>query len=192
VLLTGLLSSRVGIAAGQVSFMFDGAGVMANRSYLYSADALPTAGADKKPRVVGIAEWNYDIPLAFRLLLSAHPRKCRSVIWDFPDEIALAGDYEQGVTRLLSYLDRIEQPEIAELRDEAREFLAANKRRYFILECGEIFDMDSEPLAAQNDRLLSAVLELVSDFPSLAIAEDVNSLGLGNWSNVLYFDPNAE
>ncbi|QEG32123.1 hypothetical protein GobsT_69740 [Gemmata obscuriglobus] len=44
---------------------------MANRSYLYAADALPTSGAEKKPRIVDIAEWKYDIPIAFRLLLSA-------------------------------------------------------------------------------------------------------------------------
>ena len=66
---------------------------MANRSYLYSADTLPTSDVNQKPRVVGISEWNYDIPVAFRLLLSGYPRKCRSVIWDFPDEIAIAGDY---------------------------------------------------------------------------------------------------
>lgn len=166
---------------------------MANRSYLYSTDALPSAEAEKKPPAVGIAEWNYDIPLAFRLLLSAHPRKCRSLIWDFPEEIAIAGDYVQGVARLLRYLDRIDDPAIAELRDEARSFLTAdeNKRRYFILECGEIFELDSEPLAAQNDRLLSELLELESTSADLP-AGDIESLGLGNWSNILYFDPNAE
>lgn len=166
---------------------------MANRSYLYSADELPMAGGGKKPRVVGIAEWNYDIPIAFRLLASARPRKCRSVIWEFPDEIAVAGDYERGVARLLQYLDQVECPEIAELRDEAREFLtsAENRRRYFILECGELFQMGGEPLAAQNDRLLSELLELESNFSDAAATADVDSLGLGNWSNALYFDPNV-
>jgi hypothetical protein len=163
-------------------------GVMANRSYLYSADDLVLAGANQKPRVVGVAEWNYDIPVAFRLLLSAYPRKCRSVIWDVPDEIAIASDYEQGVARLLHYLDRIKDPQIAELRDEAQAFLTAaeNKRRYFILECGEIFELGSEPLAVQNERLLSELLELESDFPSPTAADDVDSLGLGNWSNFLW------
>ena len=105
----------------------------------------------------------------------------------------IAGDYEQGVARLLRYLDRIGHPKIAELRDEARAFLTAaeNKRRYFILECGEIFQMDSEPLAAQNERLLSELLELESNAPGPATVQDIDSLGLGNWSNILYFDPNA-
>lgn len=167
---------------------------MANRSYLYSVDALPTAGAEKKPRVVGIAEWNYDIPLAFRLLLSAHPRTCHSLIWDFPDEIAIAGDYEQGVARLLGYLDELDRPEIAKLREEARAFLTAteNKRRYFVLECGEIFEMDVEPLTAQNKRLLSELLELERKAPGPDAAGDIDALGLGNWSNILYFDPNDE
>ncbi|MFT3883272.1 MAG: hypothetical protein QM703_26915 [Gemmatales bacterium] len=167
---------------------------MANRSYLYSADTLPTQEANTKPVAVGISEWNYDIPLAFRLLLSADPRKCRSLIWDFPDEIAIAGDYEYGVAHLFRYLDQIKDPEIVQLRDDARKFLGAteNKRRYFILECGEIFELDSEPLAAQNDLLLSEVLEMESDLPCPTAALDIESLGLGNWSNILYFDPNAK
>lgn len=167
---------------------------MANRSYLYSVDELPIAGAEQKPRVVGISEWNYDIPLAFRLLLSAHPRKCHSLIWDYPDEIAVAGDYEQGVARLLGYLDELNRPELAELREEARAFLTAaeNKRQYFVLECGEIFEMDLEPLTAQNERLLSELLDLETNSPEPTAAADINALGLGNWSNILYFDPNEE
>lgn len=165
---------------------------MANRSYLYSVDALPVAGADEKPLVVGIAEWNYDIPLAFRLLVSAHPRKCRSLIWEYPDEIAIAGDYDQGVARLLDYLDGMNQSGIAALRDEARAFLNAdeNKRRYFVLECGEIYEMDAEPLIDQNERLLAELLELGSSIPKPDKTEDIHTLGLGNWSNVLYYDPN--
>lgn len=195
---------------------------MANRSYLYSTNSVPPA-ADKSQRsIVGISEWNYDIPLVFKLLLSANPKKCRSLIWDVPDEIAVAGDYEEGVTRLFRVLDRISIPEIVPLRDEAREFLAAerNKGQYFVLECGEIFEMIDQPLTSQNDELLSEIRNIDGSAEETLAAyckspqtspgkgllsrllrrtdpsspqssrPDINSIGFGNWSNVLFYDPN--
>ena len=116
------------------------------------------------------------------------------MIWDCADEIAIAGDYDEGVSRLLRYLDRIEHPRITELRDRTRKFLtvAENKRRYFILECGEIFEMEDAPLAEQTNQLLSEILELNSTSSDSFAGLDIETLGLGNWSNELYFNPGAE
>jgi hypothetical protein len=196
---------------------------MANRSYLYSSNLVPSPEANEgEGRMNGISEWNYDIPIAFKILLSANPRKCRSSIWEVPEEIAIAGDYDPGVDRLFRFLDRIALPEIKSLKDEARQFLTAdaNKNRYFVLECGEIFEMDDEPLVEQNDRLLAEIRNIepameaaIAQFSptkpsearsggffsrllgSKSLASEktippdaIHSLGLGNWSNILYFD----
>jgi hypothetical protein len=196
---------------------------MANRSYLYSSNFVPSPDANEVDRrMTGIAEWNYDIPIAFKVLLSGNPRKCRSSIWEVPEEIAIVGDYDLGLARLFRFLDRIPLPEVVPLKEEARRFLTdeANKNRYFVLECGEIFEMDEVPLSEQNDRLLAevrnieplveAVLANLSpsqpttakprgflsrllgrEPPAVAkkaSAAGVDSVGLGNWSNILYFD----
>jgi hypothetical protein len=196
---------------------------MANRSYLYSSNFVPSLEANAGDRrITGISEWSYDIPIAFKVLLSGNPRKCRSSIWEVPEEIAIVGDYNLGLDRLLCFLDRMPLPEVAPLKDESRRFLEdeANKNPYFVLECGEIFEMEDSPLAEQNDRLLAEILKiepviesslasLLPNRPSTPKArgffsrvlgrnppaaqqkvttDAVQSLGLGNWSNVLYFD----
>jgi hypothetical protein len=74
---------------------------MANRSYLYSTNYLPGSAATGSRRVVGIAEFGNDIPIVFKLLLSGNPRTCVSLIFEGTDEIALVGDYQLGVGRLL-------------------------------------------------------------------------------------------
>lgn len=192
---------------------------MANRSYLYATDVPPSPAV--KPadgRMIGISEWNYDIPPAFKLLLTGSPRKSISSIWQVPDEIAIVGDYGSGVSRLLRELDKIADPRIADLRSEAKAFLSdsKNQRSVFVLECGEIYELESKPLAEQNDRLWKEIGALsMSDsieWPVEATkpqsgllarvfgtrkagrsAEiDIDSLGLGNWSNVLYYEPYVE
>jgi len=198
---------------------------VANRSYLYSTNVVPGQDADKsKRRIVGISEWNYDIPLVFRLLASGGTRTCRSVIWDNPDEIALLGDYAEGVARLRAFLKQIELPAAQPLIQEALAFLdkESNRNTYFLLECGEIFDMEETPLAAQNAQLLHGMSNLHAETESILAGmrklhaeqaksagliarlfgakppkpadpktdplQPLRALGLGYWSNVLYFD----
>ena len=196
---------------------------MANRSYLYSSTLVPSPEANQNDqRMNGISELNYDIPIVFKILLSGNPRKCRSSIWEVPEEIAIVGEYDHGVDRLLRFLDRLSLPEIIPLKEEARQFLTsdANRNRYLVLECGEIFEMDGEPPAEQNDRLLAEIRNIEpvmeSAFATLSPNQPIksnsggffsrllgskpsategkvsvnaiHSLGLGNWSNILYFD----
>jgi hypothetical protein len=201
---------------------------MANRCYLYSTNFLPgrdVTGGDR--RVVGIAEWSWDIPLVFKLLLSGDPRKCRSLIWDVPEEVAVVGNYDVGVANLLAFLERISHPAAPALKEEAEEFLAAekNKNPYFLLEGSEIFDIgDASPAespAQQNDLLLAEIKDLgpamekaIAELDARVHEEThppgffarffgartpmrkddssdlIYNLGLGGWTNVLFYDPN--
>jgi hypothetical protein len=136
---------------------------VANRSYLYSTNVTPGPGMRKAERkLTGISEWTYDIPIVFKLLVSGAPRTCRSNIWDNSDEIAIIGDFAQGVDRLTAFLRRIDLPVAQPLIAEALEFLArdANRNPYFILEAGEVLDMGDDPVPAQNARLLDELLSL--------------------------------
>lgn len=197
---------------------------MANRSYLYSTNVIPGPDAISQGRkLVGISEWNYDIPIVFRLLLSGNPRSCRSSIWETPEEIAILGDYATGVKNLTAFLSQITLPAAQGLITEALDFLSqpVNKSQYFVLECGEIFEMDEEPLLEQNQALLDQIKNLQPEIdralknlassataspkskgifslfkgrsaPEPTSAQDslkpIYDLGLGNWSNILYFD----
>ena len=52
---------------------------MANRSYLY---------AIKGDKTVGISEYNYDIPIAYKVLLSQNTKRVKSKINKNPFKIA--------------------------------------------------------------------------------------------------------
>lgn len=138
---------------------------MANRSYLYSTNVIPGTEAKKEDRKsIGISEWNYDIPIVFKLLLSGNPRTCKSSIWEIPEDIALVGDYAAGVECLEALMSKIKVPEAQSLVSEAMAFLRKpeNQNQFLVLEGGEIFDMGQEPLSEQNLALLEEIKNLQS------------------------------
>ena len=55
---------------------------MANRSYLYSLGNRPTSYRDRPETISGLSEWPYDIPFVYRLLMSADPQLCGSLVSD--------------------------------------------------------------------------------------------------------------
>ncbi len=72
---------------------------MANRSYVYSIDAIPAPGQAPKP-IRSLTEFNYDVPRVHKILASAAPERCQSVIW--PDHrVGVVASYAGGVERLL-------------------------------------------------------------------------------------------
>jgi hypothetical protein len=142
---------------------------------------------------------------------------CPSSIFGVPDDVALAGDYESGTSRLFDFLDRITNPAAAADKNEAREFLSAmkNRRRYFVLEAGEIFDLLDKPLVVQVRQLLSELQNLDAEIEAALASVNapdttpeisqgflaavrrairgtppapLDTLGLGNWSDVLFYD----
>jgi hypothetical protein len=136
---------------------------MANRSYLYAIDVVPSADSPpSKSRCVGLSEFSSAIPIVFKLLLSGNPRTCRSIIWRTPDDIALVGEYAPGFRRLKEFLAQIDLPAAQPLIKECLRFLEdkRNRRKYFLLECGEVFDLTEEPIDQQNAELLNQIRNL--------------------------------
>ena len=79
---------------------------MANRSYLYTSEHLPGSPESEKDRDLhSIAEWNYDIPLVFKLLLTGNPIAVESSIWEVSEKIAVAGEFESGLKALALNLE---------------------------------------------------------------------------------------
>lgn len=64
---------------------------MANRSYLYSLSNRPTTYEDRPETISGLSEWAYDVPFVYRLLMSADPQLCASLVSD-----GLEDDEESG------------------------------------------------------------------------------------------------
>jgi len=192
---------------------------MANRCYLYTTDHLPgSAEWMRKKDLRGVAEWNDDIPLVFQILLSGNPVTVRSSIWDSPELLALAGDSETGLRRLMAYLQLL--PAQAEpLVADAKAFFAdpENHKKYFVLETREIFDYADREMAEKNAEIISQISAIGDDLSKLYLPEPASAepffrglirrllkmpppgplapyyeVGLGLWSNNLYYDFSPE
>ncbi|WP_395348756.1 hypothetical protein [Variovorax sp. UC122_21] len=186
---------------------------MANRSYLYASTALPDAQAGT-PALRGISEYGYDVPLVFRLLVSCETRPCHSAMWNDPRPLALAGRCGPGSARLAAFLARIEHPAISPLREDALRFLAERTRpdEWFVLEPAEVLGMGDAPVADEVEKLRLGLGELDAEIertlatlaprpksfwqrllpPAQQVVETpIRELGLGHWSDTLYFSFDA-
>ncbi|NDV94111.1 hypothetical protein D0T84_04150 [Dysgonomonas sp. 521] len=158
---------------------------MANRSYLYSIDFDVTQQKrTEQDKVLSISEWNYDIPISYKILLSVNTRKSHSLIWNYEHPIALTGDYEAGKNKLYEFLQRVydlnlyDKEELQEIIKQTKEFLDREdrKQKYFFLECGEIYEMEDTPLEEQNDDLLEAILDVEADINEfINVVEELNN-----------------
>lgn len=175
---------------------------MANRSHVYVTDVVPTAAENGAPR--GICEYNYDIPLAHRVLVGNQPRQCVSAIWP-EHEIAIigeaAGAYERlaELVRVLGEGDVPKRKEFDRAVAQMHSFFAADaaKGRYFLLEAGELFDAEGD-LEGGVQRTLRGIPAAVADAEAM-IAGKANAkltklraaweteLGIGWFSSVLYY-----
>ncbi len=94
---------------------------------------------------------------------------------------------------------------------DALRFLRSHTEpdHYFVLECGEIFDMDDEPFAEQGTALMTGLADIDAEMEAAlatlapakprfrerlftptqeSVEEPLRELGLGYWSETLYFD----
>jgi hypothetical protein len=156
---------------------------MANRSYLYSTN-LDSTTRKKEPtdKILSLGEYNYAIPLAFKILVSQEPKICPSVVWDYEHPIALLGDYEKGKAKLLQFLDEVRsknifpENEMIDLIEKTFFFLNREDRKeqFSILECGEIYEMGDDELEEQNKQVFEEIknidqqmIEFYSDIEKL-------------------------
>lgn len=167
---------------------------MANRSYVYAADELPVPG-QARPAAKGVSEWNWDVPLVHRVLLTGNPQVRPSLIWLEDDALAIAGDYATGVANLAVFLAALPHPEAAAQAAEALRFLhqPGVTSRYLWLEPAEILELDDDlGLVEATERLRWEIAGLHDPY-ALAAAVPPKELtaatGHGSWSSTLYYGP---
>ncbi|MFG2567042.1 hypothetical protein ACGFR6_16540 [Streptomyces sp. NPDC048567] len=130
---------------------------MANRSYLYSADSVPS-DADIPQRIRCISEHNWDIPLAHKLLVGYGTTVVPSMIWNHP--ICIAADYADGAALLRGVLRAVgngleDDAEFAECVARTTAHLEKQEAKFFLLETGEIVSMAYDDPAESVRRLAS-------------------------------------
>ncbi|QQO09123.1 hypothetical protein [Breznakiella homolactica] len=174
---------------------------MANRSYLYAVNFDPTERKreDGDP-AASIGEWNYGVPLCFKLLLSVNPREVSSILFDYKDPIAVIGEYRPGLERMYAFIEELktrdlyDTAELERLLAETRKFFAGiPEERYFVLECGELYQMEDRDFGEQNRDLLKQLGNIdgeIEQFYRDAAEQPKDRdwlLGFGEWSDVLYY-----
>ncbi|WP_433216558.1 hypothetical protein [Microtetraspora malaysiensis] len=136
---------RLRPGAGTAHFLSAGAvmvAAMANRSYLYSADSLPSAEDIPKP-IRCISEHNWSIPLAHKLLVGRETAVVPSMIWN--PRIGIAADFAGGAS-LLGDLLRVVGQELTDRDfsvcvDKTMAHLDKQRGKFFLLETGEIISL---------------------------------------------------
>lgn len=151
---------------------------VANRSYLYSISNRPTSYVDRPETIHGLAEWAYDVPLSFQVLMSGNPQLCASLVADgLEDEpegaksklYALSAEFEPGYARLrrlaaaLRFAAEGRAPALLEALVEMLSFLEQHRDRYLLLETIELDMMMVEgegPLRESVEHCLAACLQV--------------------------------
>jgi hypothetical protein len=159
---------------------------MANRSHLYAANTLPSAAGRPDP-VVAVSEHNWSIPLAHLILVSFDTRPVPSMIWD--RRMGVAGDYDRGAALLVDLLRRVgedveDERDFQQVAAKTRAQLEERRAKYFLLEAGDILDMDDGPYPEAFDRLVDHHIPLLAAQAEAAIAgenEEWLAIARGRW-----------
>ncbi|MFF2197527.1 hypothetical protein [Streptomyces sp. NPDC058157] len=130
---------------------------MAHRSYLYSADSMPTE--DDIPQAIRcISEHNWGIPLAHKLLVGYGTTIVPSMIWS--PRIGIAADYDRGATLLRALLKAVgqgleEDDEFSRCAEKTAAHLEKQRAHHFLLETGEMISLSDDDPEAAVQRLVA-------------------------------------
>ncbi len=169
---------------------------MSNRAMLY---------ARKGKTMTGISEYNYEIPLAYKILVSQKTRRVHSKVFFSPFRTAIRGDYDLGVEKLYAFLDELkkrnyfDEKKFDKITEETREFLEKNRgHNYFYLEGAEVYESPSFLENIKMKKQISKIDQEIEGFfrkmdkLKQEKAEDkldkmLCSIGIQEWSDYLYY-----
>ena len=127
---------------------------MANRTYLYITDDV-----EKREKIRGIAEYNYDFPLLFKIMCSTEPVPGKSSIFNLEEKAAIISEMSGGIDKIKNFLLKMKEEKstlgsgkelvVSETCEKIMEFLDENKfldegYRYFLLEAAELYEMEAD------------------------------------------------
>ncbi|MGY5798512.1 DUF7822 domain-containing protein [Rheinheimera faecalis] len=143
---------------------------MANRSYLYSSNLEPKHSDALV--LTGLSEWNYEIPLLYKILFSGNTSfPCKSLIFDIHEQLAVSITYQNAINNLLSFTNEISSFYSSSVLNTALQFLMleSNRGEFLILEPYEIYLLhEAEPEVQQQ-----ALLEQLKSLQIKVIAQDL-------------------
>lgn len=158
---------------------------MANRSYLYASDTLPTSDGTKPENMIGVCEFNYDYSYSSLILVGAKPVGIfPSVLWD--NSLLIAGDFDAGTELFKKFLEKAQQLKVVNSEylkiysEKAISYLANNKRKYFLLEFSELMEMSSN--MEDEEEIQKYAEGLALDARNYAQVEVPNLLKSNNWT----------
>ena len=174
---------------------------MANRSYLYAVDYNPAERKrEESDKAQSIGEWNYGVPITFKILLSVNCRSVHSLLFDHQDPIAITGEYPAGLERLYAFLEKLKtkylyDPAMLEegIRYTRTFFEKIPPQQYFVLECGELYSMTDHGFVEQNEVILTEIRDIEKEkelfYQDVLKQPDEKDwlLGLDAWSDILYY-----
>lgn len=186
---------------------------MANRSYLYTTDDYNATGDDFK--AIGLSEYPYGISYIYQLIVSYDTVSIKSKLFDEETETAIVADFEKGKQLVIEYLKMVRALALdymdegfEDFVDETIAFLNARTAKYVLLENYEIYTLDDEPLATQQEEFIAiarqdreAIEKIVeaykkgnlteddldddaSDYLEMMADDDVEDF----WTDILYYD----
>lgn len=167
---------------------------MANRTMIIAANRVPIDLSDAGLKTIGLSEFAYDIPLIYRVLVSAKPRLCHSTIFESQDQLAIAGDAKAGLKKLVKIRKKLpKKAQNAQLIDDVIAFLskAHHDYPYYVLEPAEVYSMSGDPLGPQMTSLLQDIKKLNMREVQKAASgpQNYRDWATDCWTNVLYFVP---
>ena len=127
---------------------------MANRTYLYITDDV-----EKREKIRGIAEYNYDFPLLFKIMCSTEPVPGKSSIFNLEEKAAIISEMSGGIDKIKNFLLKMKEEKstlgsgkelvVSETCEKIMEFLDKNKfldegYKYFLLEAAELYEMEAD------------------------------------------------
>ncbi|AXE24750.1 hypothetical protein C0216_15980 [Streptomyces globosus] len=130
---------------------------MANRSYLYAADTLPTE-QENAQAIRCVSQHNWSIPLAHQLLVGRGTAIVPSMIWN--PRIGIAADYAGGAALLGDLLRAVgrgleDDAGFARCVEQTTAHLEKQRARYFVLETGEMVSLTDDDPEAGVRRLVA-------------------------------------
>jgi len=164
---------------------------MANRSYLYAINEAPVEGNDETRKILGLSEYNYNIPFLFLWLVSFKPKATPSSIFDKKENLAIIGDAKAAREAMEDVFQSLPQdhPQKENVEKTLNFFNRAWVREYpyILLEPGEIFDLSEQKMSLQLAELLHEVKQANAVNFLKAIEED--NPPCDYWTHTLYYEP---
>lgn len=128
-------------------------------------------------KIRDLSEYPYEVPLFHKILLGVDTERMNSYIWtDYEHPIAYWGNFRKGLKKYIEFLSFLKT--IPEMDSDIIEQYIQTTNAFFdefpdkksvkfLLEPGEIFELDDEDIPKQAEELFEEIVEISADIDQL-------------------------